>query len=150
MANETKATPIMQLTPEYLVELMKQARLSPRGNQRTQKPYIDREAEARILALRKQAQQDQRDMLAATAQRKADCPHEKRERNGTTTNKIMLFHNFYDGMPRGICMLCQDVWYPAHWEYRGFQRDRFDVPASQGYEKILELEKFANQSEGVF
>jgi hypothetical protein len=147
MAKETQTSepnPLL-LTPEQLVEILKQARLSPEEINELKKPYVDHEFEARRLATRRQMQADQQDMLRAQQQVQENCPHEKRLMNGTISNKIMLVHNFPDGHPRGICLLCRRVWHPRRWEFVGADRKQVEVPASEGYDKIVKLEQYANE-----
>ena len=111
------------------------------------KPYSIRRRRRAGWPTRKQMQQDQRDMLAAQlATREASCPHAKRELNGNTTNKVMLVHNFPDGLPRGVCLLCRKVVASGTLGIRAARiGTRFNLAATPGYEKVLELEKFATE-----
>lgn len=133
------------LTPEQIAEIIRSAQLTAEQINELKKPYVDHEAETRKLATRRQMQRDQWEMVEAQRETQENCPHQKRDINGIIKNKIELVHNFPDSMPRGICLLCRKVWHPARWEFQGMNRDRVQLPATPGYDKILELERFSTE-----
>lgn len=130
------------LTPQQLADIIagaiKESRFTAEEMNELKKPYIDHAAEKRKLETRRSMQQQQREMIEADELRKRNCPHERRERNGNTTDKIMLVHNFPDGLTRGICLLCRDVFQPAHYERINGKPTL--VAAHPQYQRVVNIE----------
>src|SRR5258708_6041023 len=104
MAAEHTPTPAVQLTADMLERIIKAGQMTPEQINELKKPYVDPAKAARELRERRQQQEENAEGIRQKKARQDACPH-RNSKNDT----ISLIHNYPDGQPRGICMLCEKV-----------------------------------------
>jgi hypothetical protein len=91
------------LTPEKILE-MEKLRRAPTAEQIAAKLRDERE--------RRQWSENDKESRRQFAERQRLCPHRDAKQNWS----ISLIHNYPDHQTRGICMVCQKIIQPTHWE----------------------------------
>jgi hypothetical protein len=91
--------------------ILKDMQMTPDKIRAANTPYIDPAKEARNKRETEKSKQDERELRAAEAARKAACPH----LDQNSRPSVRLIHNFPDRAPRGICVICQDLITPQMW-----------------------------------
>src|SRR5712691_13097939 len=92
--------------------ILKEMQMTPEKIRAANTPYVDPAVVARNKRETEKSKQDERELRAAEAARKAACPH----LDQNSRPSVRLVHNFPDRAPRGICVICQDIIFPRHWE----------------------------------
>ncbi len=96
---------------QSLGPILQSMALTPDKIRDATKPYVDPAVVARNKRETEKSKQDERELRASEAARKAACPH----LDQNSRPSVRLCHNFPDRLPRGICVLCQDFIEPRHW-----------------------------------
>jgi hypothetical protein len=91
--------------------ILKDMALTPDKIRDATKPYVDPVIEARNKRETEKSKQDERELRAMDAARKAACPHMDQNQRSS----IRLIHNYPDRQPRGICPICHDLITPREW-----------------------------------
>ena len=96
---------------QSLGPILQSMALTPDKIRDATKPYVDPAVEARNKRETEKSKQDEKELRAMDAARKAACPH--LDQNQRTS--IRLVHNYPDRQPRGICPICHDLITPREW-----------------------------------
>jgi hypothetical protein len=91
--------------------ILEKLALTPEKIRAANTPFVDPAKVARDKRETEKSKQDERELRAAEAARKAACPH----LDQNSRPSVRLIHNFPDRQPRGICVVCQDLITPKMW-----------------------------------
>lgn len=92
-------------------EVIREVALTPEKLREATKPYQDPVEANRAIREKMKFRQEEVDSEQAKRLTRDNCPHKYK----TGHPAIGVIRNFYDGQPRGICMLCHDFFTPREW-----------------------------------
>ena len=138
MPKENEAMPQLEVSQllSSLVDALRGSQLTPEIIEELRKPWEDPIAMKQRLDTRKALREQQAEVLESKRLTQEYCPH---MRGGK--DKVQLVHNFADGRTRGICLLCQKVFQPEHYEWDHITKSYQVVPADPDYARVVEAER---------
>lgn len=97
-----------------LAPTLKDMALTPEKIKALTTPYVDPLKIARDKRESQRTKDEESERIRRLEQFQANCPHYHKN-NQTSIN---LVHNFHDGRPRGICVLCHSWIHGKEWRIR--------------------------------
>jgi hypothetical protein len=91
--------------------ILKEMQMTPEKIRAANTPFVDPAKVARDKRETEKSKQDEKELRAMDAARKAACPHLDQNQRSS----IRLIHNYPDRQPRGICPICHDLITPREW-----------------------------------
>jgi hypothetical protein len=121
--------------------ILKDLAMTPEKIRAANTPYVDPAKVARDKRETEKSKQDEKELRAMDAARKAACPHLDQNQRSS----IRLIHNYPDRQPRGICPICHDLITPREWRIEAPDAANPKgravlTPAHKNYDTVLLLE----------
>jgi hypothetical protein len=104
---------------EHNLEMIKELALTPEKLREATKPYKDPTTENREKREKIKFRQEEADNQKQMRLTRENCPHTYKQ-GGLA---LGIIRNYMDRQPRGICMLCHELFHPREW--------RIDAPTEE-------------------
>jgi len=132
---------------EHNLAMIKELALTPEKLREANKPYVDPAVHNREVREKIKFKKEEIENEKAKRLLREQCPHRYKHTRGLA---LGIIRNYPDRQPRGVCMLCHEVFNPREWRIGAPTETHPDgfphmVPAHPQYQLVYDK---INESEG--